>query len=162
MAEPPAHRSALRVQRLLAEAGSSSQVVELEDSTRTAVEAAAVLGVKVGQIAKSLVFTADATPVVVVASGADRVDTGALALVLGVSTVRRADPETVRRATGYPIGGVSPVGLPAGLMVVVDGRLRGQGVVWAAAGTPRTVFPTSYRELLLLTGGREAEVAKPG
>ena len=132
----------------------------LPGSTRTSQEAASALGVAVGQIAKSLVFLADGEPVMVVASGADRVDTGRLAAHVGVTSIRRADAERVRAATGYPIGGVSPVGLDGRLRVLVDRALAPFDVVWAAAGTPNSVFPTTFAELLRVNGGEEADVSE--
>jgi len=159
-AEPNLHPNAQRVQRALASAGCRGQVRQLSESTRTSAEAAAALGVEVGQIAKSLVFLADRRPVVVIMSGRDRVDTGTLARVLGATEVRRADADAVRQATGYPIGGVSPAGLPAGLEVLVDRGLVACNLIWAAAGTPNAVYPTTFEELLALTGGRAADVSE--
>ena len=129
-------------------------VRQIPDSTRTSAEAAAALGVEVGQIAKSLVFLADGGPVMVVASGADRVDTAKLSAHLGGAAITRADADAVRAATGYPIGGVSPAGLDRSLPVLVDRALAGFDEVWAAAGTPNAVFPTTFDELLVIAGGR--------
>jgi len=153
----PMQPGAERVQRLLRDAGSAAEVVELPTSTHTSAQAADALGVDIAQIAKSLVFATDDGGVLVVASGADRVNTLRLAEHLG-ARVRRATPEQVSAATGYQVGGVSPVGLPVGLPVVVDDALAAYDVVWAAAGTPESVFPTSYAELLRLTGGSPADV----
>lgn len=155
MAEP---RGAARVQAALAAAGSTAQVRTLPDSTRTAAEAAAALGVEVGAIAKSLVFLADGQPVLVVASGADRVDIERLGAALRGRRITRADADAVRAATGYPIGGVSPAALPDSLPVFVEQALADHRVVWAAAGTPRSVFPTTYDELLQITGGTSSDV----
>lgn len=152
------HPSAERVQASLTAAGSDSRVRELAEDARTADEAAAALGVEVGRIAKSLVFMADGEPVLVVASGADRVDTAALGGALGGKRVSRADADAVRAATGYPIGGVSPVGLPAGLPVLVERALDRYDTVYAAAGTSHAVFATSYAELLRITGGSPSDV----
>ena len=149
-----------RVQAALRAAGSTARVRELPGSTRTSNEAAAALGVAVGQIAKSLVFLADGEPVMVVASGADRVDTSRLAAHLGVARISRADAEQVRAATGYPIGGVSPAGLDGRLPVLIDRALVSFDVVWAAAGTPNSVFATSFAELLRVSGGEEADVSE--
>jgi prolyl-tRNA editing enzyme YbaK/EbsC (Cys-tRNA(Pro) deacylase) len=134
------------------------EVRELDESTHTADAAAAALGVPVGAIVKSLVFTADGDPVLVLASGDHQVDTDAVAQVLEVGKVKRADADSVRAATGFAIGGVAPVGHPAPLRTVVDRHLATYDVLWAAAGTPRTVFPTSYDELLQLTGGTPADI----
>jgi prolyl-tRNA editing enzyme YbaK/EbsC (Cys-tRNA(Pro) deacylase) len=155
------HPNTERVQRALADAGSAAQVVELADSARTAAEAAVALGVSVGQIANSLVFVADGEPLLVMTSGANRVDTARVGALLG-ATVRRADPDTVRTATGFPIGGVAPVGFPAPVRVLVDEDLLGYDVIWAAAGTPHTVFPTTGAELVRITGGTAAAVRVPG
>jgi prolyl-tRNA editing enzyme YbaK/EbsC (Cys-tRNA(Pro) deacylase) len=114
--------------------------------------------VAVGQIAKSLVFLADGVPVMVVASGADRVDTTRLSAHLGDKRITRADADQVKAATGYPIGGVSPAGLDARLPVLVDRALADFDDVWAAAGTPNAVFATTFADLLRLTGGEEADV----
>lgn len=155
------HPNAFRVQEVLAAAGSGAEVRQLADSARTSAEAAEALGVEVGQIAKSLVFLADGKPVMVVASGADRVDTSAVARQLDVVRVERAGADRVRSATGYSIGGVSPVGLAPQLPVLVDEALAAFEVVWAAAGTPHAVFPTTFAELLALTGGRSCAVRQP-
>jgi prolyl-tRNA editing enzyme YbaK/EbsC (Cys-tRNA(Pro) deacylase) len=152
------HANVARVQQALAAAGSNAQVQELPDSTRTSVEAADALGVAVGQIAKSLIFLADKTPVMVVASGADRVDTGRLSAHLGGTKIKRADADAVREATGYPIGGVSPAGLDGKVTVLVDRALAAFDVVWAAGGTPHAVFPTTFAELLRITGGEPVDV----
>ncbi|WP_037627655.1 YbaK/EbsC family protein [Streptomyces aureus] len=143
----------VEVARALAEAGIRGRVRELTDSTRTAAEAAAALGCEVGAIANSLVFVSDGEPVLVLTSGRHKVDTAALAARWGRGPLRRATPEEVRGATGQVIGGVAPVGHPRALPTVVDTALYDYPQVWAAAGTPRTVFPTSADELLRLTGG---------
>lgn len=153
------HRNARRVQEALNAAGSASAVQELPDSARTVAEAAMALGVGEGQIAKTLVFVADGTPVLAVLSGPDRLDPERLARHLGAARVVRADADVVRRATGFPIGGVSPVGHGDGLRVIVDRGLEAFDVVWAAAGTPHAVFPTSFAELLIVAGGEPADVA---
>lgn len=152
------HRNAARVQAALSAAGSSATVTELPESAHSAAEAAAVLGVEVGQIAKSLVFVADGVPVLVVLSGADRLDPTRLGAHLGAAHVGRADAEAVRAATGFPIGGVSPVAHPPGLVVLVDRAVADHDVVWAAAGTPRAVFPTSFTELLEVTDAVPVDV----
>lgn len=157
------HRNAELVQAALRARGSAAEVVELPSSARTSAEAAASLGVEVGQIAKSLVFLADGALVVAVLSGADRLDTARLGRLLGARRVERAGPDAVREATGFPIGGVSPVG--HGLPVVVDAGLAAHDVVWAAAGTPNAVFRTSHAELLSLVPGSwagEVRVEDPG
>ncbi|WP_406403561.1 YbaK/EbsC family protein [Streptomyces uncialis] len=143
----------MEVARVLAAAGVAGQVRELTESTRTAVEAAEALGCDVGAIANSLVFLSDDQPVPVLTSGRHKVDTEALAARWGRGKLRRATPEQVRQATGQAIGGVAPVGHPQVLPAVVDAALTEYPQPWAAAGTPRTVFPTTAGELLRLTGG---------
>lgn len=152
------HPSVERVAAALRGGGCAGEVRELDESTHTAEAAAAALGVPVGAIVKSLVFTADGDPVLVLASGDHQVDTDAVARVLEVGKVKRADADTVRAATGFAIGGVAPVGHPAPLRTVVDRHLSTYDVIWAAAGHPRTVFPTTYDELVRLTGGTPADV----
>lgn len=153
------HRTVEHVTAVLAAAGAAGAVVHLSDPAPTAATAAAQLGCEVGAIANSLVFTADGAPLLVLTSGAHRVDTAKVAALLGSSAVRRADPDTVRTATGMAIGGVAPVGHPAPIRTLVDVDLERYDIVWAAAGHARTVFPTSYAELLRITGGTPAEVA---
>lgn len=153
------HPTVERVARLLRAAGATGEVRELADSARTAADAAAALGCEVGAIASSLVFTAGDEPVLVLTSGAHRVDVVMTGALLGVAALGRADAELVRSATGYAIGGVAPIGHPAPLRTLVDVALAEHDVVWAAAGHPHAVFPTSYDELLRLTGGQAAQVA---
>lgn len=152
------HPGVRKVVEALAAAGATGEVVELADAARTAPLAAAQLGVEVGAIANSLVFDADGTALLVLTSGAHRVDTARVAALVGVSELRRAAPEFVRAATGQPIGGVAPVGHPAPLRTLVDVALQDHPTVWAAAGIPHTVFPTTYEELVRITGGTPAEV----
>ena len=152
-----AHPNVERVVAALAAAGLDVEVVEIAEGAPTAAAAAAGLGVDVGRIANSLVFTADGEPLLVMTSGANRVDTAAVGARLG-KTVKRADPETVRRATGFPIGGVAPVGFPAPVRVLVDEDLLAYDTVWAAAGTPHTVFETTPADLVRVTGGTPAKV----
>lgn len=153
------HPTVARVADILRAGGATGEPVQLADSTRTAAEAAAALGCEVGAIASALVFTADDDPLLVMTSGAHRVDTQRVAALLGASTVLRADADTVRTATGYAIGGVAPVGHPAPIRTLVDIALADHDVVWAAAGHPHAVFPTSYDELLRLTRGTPAQVS---
>ena len=144
----------------LADAGVDGTVRELPDSARTAAEAGAALGVEVGAIANSLVFWADDAPLLVLTSGRHRVDTRALASVLGKAAVARATPDQVRAATGQAIGGVAPVGHPAPVETIVDVALADYRQVWAAGGTPHTVFPTTFGELVRVTGGRPLVVGE--
>jgi len=155
---PTAHPGVARVTARLAELGATGAVRTLDDSARTAAQAAEQLGVSVAQIANSLVFSADGAPLLVMASGGHRVDTAKVAALVGVSSVDRADPEFVRTHTGFAIGGVAPVGHPEPLRTVVDTHLQRYDVVWAAAGHPHTVFPTTYDELVRITGGTPADI----
>ena len=152
--------SVARVVEALDAAGIDAEVRHFDESTRTAADAAAALGVLQAQIAKSLVFLADGAPIIVVMGGDDRVDTEALGAALDGATIGRADADSVRSGTGFAIGGVSPAGLPGGLTVLVDRSLSEVGELWAAAGTPKSVYRTSYGELLSVTGGREVSVAQ--
>jgi prolyl-tRNA editing enzyme YbaK/EbsC (Cys-tRNA(Pro) deacylase) len=124
----------------------------------TAAAAAEALGCEVGAIANSLVFDADGEPLLVLASGAHRVDTAKLAALVGAAKVRRATPEFVLTATGQEVGGVAPVGHPAPLRTVVDTDLAAYPVVWAGGGDHLTMFATSYEDLLRLTEGIPAAV----
>ncbi|GAA2146041.1 YbaK/EbsC family protein [Actinomadura napierensis] len=153
------HPNVERVAAALRGHGATGEIVELPDSARTAQAAADQLGCEVGAIANSLVFDADGTPLLVMTSGAHRVDTGKVALLVGAEKVRRATPEFVREATGQTIGGVAPVGHPAPIRTLVDVWLDKYDEVWAAGGLAHTVFPTSYDELLKITGGTPAEVS---
>jgi prolyl-tRNA editing enzyme YbaK/EbsC (Cys-tRNA(Pro) deacylase) len=138
--------------------GVTGEVRELPDPAPTAAAAAKQLGCEVGAIANSLVFSADGSPLLVMTSGAHRVDTARVAALLGVASVARADAKSVRAWTGQAIGGVAPVGHPAPVRTLVDNWLSRYPVVWAAAGHPHTVFPTSFAELLRITSGTPADV----
>lgn len=142
------HPNAIAVSQALTDAGASGAVQVLADSANTAAAAAEALDCPVGAIANSLIFLADDAPVLVLTSGAHRVDTEYLAKRIGVVTLKRATPEQVRAATGQPIGGVAPVGHPRPVRTLIDTALEQYQVIWAAGGTPHTVFPTSYAELL--------------
>lgn len=148
---PPA---AQRIADLLAMQGLTDRVVEMPESTRSAADAARACGCAVGQIAKSIVLRAlrSDRPVVVVASGANRVSEARLAALLGES-VGKADAEFVRARTGFAIGGVAPLGFSEALPVFIDADLLQHGEIWAAAGTPRSVFRLTPDELIRLTGG---------
>ncbi len=153
------HPAVARVSARLAELAATGTVRTLDGSARTATQAAAELGVEVAQIANSLIFDADGEPLLVLSSGGHRVDTDKIATLVGASAVGRATPDFVRAHTGFAIGGVSPVGHPAPLRTLVDTTLEQYDEVWAAAGHPHSVFPTTYAELLRLTGGTPADVA---
>ena len=152
------HPSVIRVIARLAELGAGGQVRTLDDAARTAAQAAAQLGIEVAQIANSLVFAADGSPLLVMASGGHRVDTAKVAALVGATSVDRASPEFVREHTGFAIGGVAPIAHPEPLRTLVDTELERYDEVWAAAGHPHTVFPTTYAELLRITGGQPAAV----
>ena len=158
-----AHRNVDLVTAALTASGADparvARMTVLPDAVTTAAAAAAALGVEVGQIANSLVFDADGDPLLVLTSGAHRVDTGKVAALIGVRRVRRASPDFVRAATGQAIGGVAPVGHPVPLRTLVDRDLAQYDEVWAAGGIPHAVFPSTCAELLRVTGGKLADVA---
>ncbi len=157
------HPSVEHVTRMLADLGAvnaSDNVQVLPEAARTAAAAADQLGIGVAQIANSLIFAADGAPLLVMASGGHRVDTAKVAAVVGAERVERATPEFVREHTGFAIGGVAPVGHPAPIRTLVDVELQQYDEVWAAAGHPNTVFPTTYDELLAITGGEPAEIGQ--
>lgn len=137
-------------------AGLDPEVRTFPDGTRTAADAAAAVGCEVAAIVKSLVFVADGQPVLALTSGANRADESALAAALGASELRKADADEVRAATGYAIGGTPPVGHDTELPVVCDRDLTELDEIWAAAGTPSTVFPSTPDQLLAATGARVA------
>jgi len=151
------HPTARRVQDALRALGCQAQVIELGESTGTSQEAARALGVEVGQIGKSLVFLADEKPILVVASGANRVDTGKLGRIVG-ATVRRADPDTVKVLTGFPVGGVPPVGHAQPMEIFIDQDIFQYDVLYCAGGTPHAIFPIAPQELLRITGGHVADI----
>ncbi len=153
------HPSSLKVQEALRALGCFSTVLELSESTATSAQAAEAVGTTVAQIAKSLVFTAAGRPVLVIASGANRVDARKLAMLAG-EPVKKADAETVRQATGFAIGGVPPVGLASPMPVFVDRDLLRYDEIWAAAGTPRSVFRITPGELVRITGATVADIAE--
>lgn len=143
-----------RVRQALHQAESAAEVIELADTARTAAAAAAALGVPLGAIVKSLVFTIDGTPVMALIAGDRRCASKALPRAFGMSgLVMRADADRVRQATGFAIGGVAPLGHPARLPTAIDDSLGRFETVYAAAGHPFFVFPTTMLELSLLTGG---------
>lgn len=151
------HPAVMRVQAALREKGSTAAVVELDDGVPTAEAAAAALGTELGAIVKSLVFTIDGDAVMALISGDRRCDTKALPQALGRSgLVMRPDADRVREATGFAIGGVAPIAHPKPLATVIDDGLGRFETVYAAAGHPSCVFPTTMLELSLLTGGAMA------
>ena len=153
------HPTTRRVADLLAAFGAQGEVRELDASTRTARDAAAALGCEVGAIASTLVFMADGAPLIILTSGAHRVDVARVAASLDVKELRQATADEVRTATGFAIGGVAPVGHPRPLRTLVDEDLRRYPVLWAAAGTGHSVFSTTFDELVAMSGGEVAQVA---
>lgn len=151
------HPAAQRVQAALHEVGLDVRIVEFAESTRTSADAAAAVGTTVGQIAKSLVFLSGGEPVLVIASGANRVDTAKVARLTG-APVRRADGDLVKAHTGFAIGGVPPVGHARPLRTLIDQDLFQYAGIWAAAGTPHAVFPLTPADLQRITGGTVADV----
>jgi prolyl-tRNA editing enzyme YbaK/EbsC (Cys-tRNA(Pro) deacylase) len=155
---PPVHPNAERVAAAARALGFELDLREFPEGTRTAEDAARAIGGEVGQIVKSLVFTLDGELVMALVSGSNRLDEARLAATLGGVEVGRADADGVRAATGYAIGGVPPFGHPSALPTAIDEDLLTFDVVWAAAGTPRDVFPIAPAELVRLTGGRVASL----
>ena len=153
------HKTAEHVAGELAALGVEGQVRELAEPAPTAATAAAQLGCEVGAIANSLLFSADGEPLLVLTSGAHRVDTAKVAAELGAGKVRRADPDFVYASTGQRIGGVAPVGHPKPVRTLVDVALQSYDVIWAAAGHVHTVFPTTFDELVRITSGTPADVS---
>jgi len=153
-----AHSSVDRVRDALRAHGLDPEIRWFDDAATTAAAAAAALGIEVGAIANSLVFTLDGAPLLVLTSGAHRVDAAWLGDRLG-GTIARALKDVVKQATGQVIGGVAPLGHPSPLRTLVDVALADFPVVWAAAGHAHTVFPTTFDELVRITGGEPTEVA---
>ncbi len=147
-----------RVQSCLDQYNMGLKVTLLEESTGTCELAAQALHVEVGQIAKTLVFLAGGQPVLVVASGDNKVKSSKLKKYMGVSKVKLADPETVRRVTGYSVGGVCPVDLPEKIPVLLDNSMKRFAVVYAAAGTPNSALPVTMEQLEKITGGAWADL----
>ena len=157
--KPARHPTALRTSQLLREAGIDTHVVEFEQPTRTSVEAAAAIGCSVAEIAKSIVFRGQDSgqAVVVIASGDNRVSEAKVAAELG-EPLTRADADFVRTTTGYAIGGVAPIGHSQPVKLLLDEDLRRFETVWAAAGTPFSVFPVRPDQLRSLTGAEWTDV----
>lgn len=142
-----------RVAAAVAAAGVEPNIKILDADAKTAAAAAEQLGCEVGAIANSLVFDCDGAPLLVMASGAHRVDTALLARLLGAAAVTKASPQLVRGATDQVIGGVAPTGHPSRLRTIVDESLAQYPVIWTAAGTPDSVMPMTYDQLLSITEG---------
>jgi prolyl-tRNA editing enzyme YbaK/EbsC (Cys-tRNA(Pro) deacylase) len=150
-----------RVRAALTAAGVEARIQEFGASTRTAQEAADAIGTSVGQIVKSLVFIAGEAAVLALVSGRNQLDPARLGSLTG-STISRADAKAVRQATSYAIGGVPPFGFAAPIPTYIDRDLMQYDIVWAAAGTPRHVFPITPAELHRLTGGRVVDLKVTG
>ena len=154
--------SVIRVQSFLANAGIVSQIVALSDSARTAAEAAQSLGIEVGQVASSIVFKLPSgNALLVITSGRHRVDTKLVAAAIGVEKLHRADADFIRDSSGFAIGGVSPLGWNSKPEItLIDEALNDYEVVWAAAGHPHAVYPTTYAELIKCTGAKPMVVGE--
>ena len=154
MEEVLTNPSVLRVTALLKELGCSGEPTILSDSARTALDAANALGIEVGQVASSIVFKLPSgNPLLVITSGRHRVDTELVAKNLGVEKLHRADADFVKNASGFSIGGVSPIGwINQPEITLIDVALNEHEVAWAAAGHPHSVYPTSFAELSRVTG----------
>ena len=159
--KPAQHPTALRTAQLLRDAGIDTHVVEFEQPTRTSIEAAAAIGCSVAEIAKSIVFRGknSGQAIVVIASGDNRVSEAKVAAIVG-EALTRADADFVRTTTGYAIGGVAPVGHSQAVKLLLDEDLRRFDTVWAAAGTPFSVFPVRPEQLRSLTGADWADVRR--
>jgi len=157
------HPSIARFRHDLEARGGTGRIVVLPDSVHTAALAAEALGCEVGAIANSLLFagsteSGESIPVLILTSGAHRVDTAKAAALVGVQALKRATPEFVREHTGQVIGGVSPIAHPKPVRTFLDPTLRQYDEIWAAAGHPAAVFSTTYDELRAMTGAEEIEV----
>jgi len=157
--KPAQHPTALRVAQCLRDAGLEPRVVEFEQPTRTSAEAAAAIGCEVAQIAKSIVFrgTQSGQAIVVVASGTNRVSEAKVSVLVD-EALARADADFVRDATGYAIGGVAPIGHAKPVKLLLDEDLRRYGEIWAAGGTPFSVFPLTPEGLQRITGAQWRDV----
>ena len=145
-----------RVKQALIDNGLDTEITVLTDSARSAAEAASALGIKVGQIASSIIFKlSDHKPLLVITSGQHRVDTELVASQLGVEKLERVDADFVKVSSGFSIGGVAPIGwINPPAVVILDKALSDFDVVWAAAGHPHAVYPTTYNELISCTGAK--------
>jgi len=144
-----------RVIAALGEHGLEGEVHVLSDSARTAQEAATALGIEVGQIASSLIFKLpNETPLLIITSGRHRVDTDLVAKNLGIEKLGRVDADYVKEKSGFSIGGVAPIGWISPATILIDQALNDYKIVWAAAGHPHAVYPTTYAELIDCTGAK--------
>ena len=150
-----------RVTAALIEHGLKGEVNVLSDSARTAQEAATALNIEVGQIASSLIFKLpDESPLLIITSGRHRVDTDLVAKNLGIEKLGRVDADYVKEKSGFSIGGVAPIGWVSAATILIDQALDDYEVVWAAAGHPHAVYPTSFSELLECTGAKPMVVSE--
>ena len=150
-----------RVIAALLEHGCAGKIKVLSDSARTAAEAAAALGIEVGQIASSLIFKLpDGSPLLIITSGRHRVDTDLVASALGIEKLGRVDADYVKEQSGFSIGGVAPIGWVSPATILIDQALNDYEVVWAAAGHPHAVYPTSFAELLAITSAKPTIVGE--
>ena len=151
-----------RVQQALISIGAKGQIKVLADSARSAAEAAAALGIEVGQIASSIIFKLpDQSPLLVITSGRHRVDTELVARQLGEDKLDRVDADYVKEKSGFSIGGVAPIGwINQPKLIIIDQALNDYEIVWAAAGHPHAVYPTTYNELITCTSARPLIVSK--
>ena len=148
-----------RVAQALIDHKMSGQIKVLNDSARSAAEAASALGIEVGQIASSILFKLpDDSPLLVITSGRHRVDTELVASQLGVASLGRVDADYVKERSGFSIGGVSPIGWLNPATIIIDEALNDYEIIWAAAGHPHTVFPTTFKELLEKTSASAMKV----
>ena len=152
------HPNGKRVQDALNAAGVAGRIIETIEGSPTAATAAAQLDIEVGQVCNSLIFDADGEPLLVLTSGQHKADTHRLAEHVGAKKVHRPDANFVREHTSQPIGGVAPLGHPKRIRTIVDTQLNAWPVVWAAGGHPHYVFPTSFEELVRITGGEPLDV----
>ena len=153
--------SVQRVSAKLKELGIKGEVHVLSDSARTAQEAADALGILVGQVASSIVFKLDdESPLLVITSGRHRVDTDLVAQSFGIEKLGRADADYVKEKSGFSIGGVAPIGWISPATILIEEALNDYDVVWAAAGHPHAVYPTSFAELLECTGAKPMVVGE--
>ena len=150
-----------RVAQALIDNKMSGQIKVLSDSARSATEAAVALGIEVGQIASSILFKLpDDSPLLVITSGRHRVDTELVASQLNVESLGRVDADYVKERSGFSIGGVAPIGWLNPAKIIIDEALNDYQVVWAAAGHPHSVFPTSYQELLAVTNAKSMKIGE--
>ena len=153
--------SVQRVQGLMKELGMKGEITALADSARTAKEAADALGIEAGQVASSIVFKLDdESPLLVITSGRHKVDTELVAKSLNQSKLHRVDADYVKEKSGFSIGGVSPIGWVSQATILIDEALNDYDIVWAAAGHPHSVFPTTYAELIACTGAKPMVVGE--